>query len=253
MGALLWQSAIFGRDRLIPTAPSVIGARILFVTIRQSSLNRSLYSRIRGDTGKDGEFQPIVHSKLSPAIAIPGSSFQGCLPDVVPQKQFVFWNRGSHSPPLEKGCGEWLLIFNRVESGGSPWHLFLACFWLLHTWQKAIVSRYPRQHRDRLFHHPARNRLFTACLFSKTWTAPTPATDEGAVSVGLDCQTAVLMLHNSKLQMRILANRYDLPLRPGLIATQTPQAGELVEYGTFVGVTISIEPPEWMKPSVEQP
>jgi len=33
--------------------------------------------------------------------------------------------------------------------------------------------------------------------------------------------------------------------RPGLIATQTPQAGELVEYGTFVGVTISSEHPEW--------
>lgn len=69
--------------------------------------------------------------------------------------------------------------------------------------------------------------------------------------VGLDCQAAQFTLRNSNLNMRILANRYDLPLRPGLIVTQTPQAGELVEYGTFVGVTISSERPEWMRPSVQ--
>jgi beta-lactam-binding protein with PASTA domain len=62
--------------------------------------------------------------------------------------------------------------------------------------------------------------------------------------VGLDYQTAESMLRHANLNMRILANRYDLPLRPGFIVTQTPQASELVQHGTFVGVTVSRKHPE---------
>ena len=57
--------------------------------------------------------------------------------------------------------------------------------------------------------------------------------------VGLDYQTAETTLRNSKLNMRVLAQRRDLPVEPGTILFQTPQAGELVGYGTAVGVTIS--------------
>jgi beta-lactam-binding protein with PASTA domain len=59
--------------------------------------------------------------------------------------------------------------------------------------------------------------------------------------VGLDYKTAETILHNSKLNMRVLAQRRDLPDEPGTILFQTPQAGELVDYGTAVGVTISSE------------
>jgi len=45
----------------------------------------------------------------------------------------------------------------------------------------------------------------------------------------------------------VLANRHDLPLEPGVIATQKPQAGERVDWGTVIGVTISAERPEWMR------
>jgi hypothetical protein len=61
------------------------------------------------------------------------------------------------------------------------------------------------------------------------------------VLVGLDYKTAETTLHNSKLNIRVLAYRYDLPAEPGKILFQTPQAGELVDYGTVVGVTISDE------------
>ncbi len=59
--------------------------------------------------------------------------------------------------------------------------------------------------------------------------------------IGLNYGTAETTLLNSNLRIRILANRYDLPVEPGLILSQTPQAGDLVDHGTFVGVTISRE------------
>ena len=71
-----------------------------------------------------------------------------------------------------------------------------------------------------------------------------------AMVMGTDYLTTESTLHNSNLNMRILANRYDLPIRPGLIA-QTPHAGELVEHGTSVGATISSEHPERRRQSVE--
>jgi beta-lactam-binding protein with PASTA domain len=59
--------------------------------------------------------------------------------------------------------------------------------------------------------------------------------------VGLDYKTAETTLHNSKLNIRVLAYRYDPPIEPGKILFQTPQAGELLNYGAAVGVTISDE------------
>lgn len=55
---------------------------------------------------------------------------------------------------------------------------------------------------------------------------------------GLSYRDAETKLHASKLNIRLLATRYDLPLPPGLIIDQTPQAGEEVVYGYHVGVTI---------------
>jgi len=67
------------------------------------------------------------------------------------------------------------------------------------------------------------------------------------VVVGLNYKSAEMKLLDANLKIRVLANRRDLQLEPGLIATQTPQAGERVERGTVIGVTISAEPPEWMR------
>ena len=67
------------------------------------------------------------------------------------------------------------------------------------------------------------------------------------VVVGLNYETAQTKLRDANLNIRVLANRHDLPLEPGLIATQTPQAGERVDWGTVIGVTISAERPEWMR------
>ena len=61
------------------------------------------------------------------------------------------------------------------------------------------------------------------------------------VVVGLNYETAQTKLRDAKLNIRVLANRHDLPLEPGLIATQTPQAGERVDWGTVTGLTIRVE------------
>jgi len=67
------------------------------------------------------------------------------------------------------------------------------------------------------------------------------------VVVGLNYETAQTKLRDANLNIRVLANRRDLPLEPGLIIDQTPQAGERVDWGTVIGVTISAERPEWMR------
>src|SRR6185369_9640110 len=67
--------------------------------------------------------------------------------------------------------------------------------------------------------------------------------------VGLDYKTAETTLHNSKLNIRILAHRYDPPVEPDKILFQSPQAGESVDCGTVVGVTISSEDPYKKKSS----
>lgn len=73
-----------------------------------------------------------------------------------------------------------------------------------------------------------------------------PQTTVPAV-VGLNYETAQTKLRDANLNIRVLANRHDLPVEPGLIATQRPQAGERVDWGTVIGVTISAERPEWMR------
>jgi beta-lactam-binding protein with PASTA domain len=67
--------------------------------------------------------------------------------------------------------------------------------------------------------------------------------------VGLDYETAKTTLHNSKLNIRVLAHRYDPPIEPGKILFQSPQPGESVDCGTVVGVTISSEDPYKKKSS----
>lgn len=57
--------------------------------------------------------------------------------------------------------------------------------------------------------------------------------------VGLDYKTAQIKLHDANLNIRILAERRDLPLKSGTIIAQTPQGGESVDCGTVVGVTMS--------------
>ncbi len=61
--------------------------------------------------------------------------------------------------------------------------------------------------------------------------------------VGLDYKTAETTLHNAKLNIRVLAHRYDPPVEPGRVLFQTPQAGEVVDCGTIVGITVSRENP----------
>ena len=57
--------------------------------------------------------------------------------------------------------------------------------------------------------------------------------------VGLSYRTAEIKLRDANLNIRVLANRSDLQLEPGIIIAQTPQGGERVACGTVVGVTVS--------------
>jgi beta-lactam-binding protein with PASTA domain len=70
--------------------------------------------------------------------------------------------------------------------------------------------------------------------------------------IGLDYKTAETTLHNSKLNIRVLAHRYDPPVEPGKILFQTPQAGESVDCGTIVGITVSRENPTTKSVRVER-
>ena len=70
--------------------------------------------------------------------------------------------------------------------------------------------------------------------------------------VGLDYKTAETTLHNSKLNIRVLAHRYDLPVEPDRILFQSPQAGESVDCGTIVGITVSRENPTTKSVRVER-
>src|SRR6266550_6708942 len=56
---------------------------------------------------------------------------------------------------------------------------------------------------------------------------------------GLSYENAETKLHASNLNIQLLATRYDLSLQPGLVIDQTPHAGEEVDYGYPVGVTIT--------------
>jgi beta-lactam-binding protein with PASTA domain len=57
--------------------------------------------------------------------------------------------------------------------------------------------------------------------------------------IGLDYKTAQTKLLDANLNIRVLATRHDLQFKPGLIIAQTPEAGERVDFGTVIGVTMS--------------
>ena len=61
------------------------------------------------------------------------------------------------------------------------------------------------------------------------------------VVVGLNYKAAEMKLRDANLNIRILAERHDLPLEPGTIIAQTPQSGERVDCGTVIGVTMTSE------------
>ena len=55
---------------------------------------------------------------------------------------------------------------------------------------------------------------------------------------GLSYEDAETRLRSSNLNIRLLATRSDLPLQPGIVIDQTPQAGEKVDQGYPVAVTV---------------
>jgi beta-lactam-binding protein with PASTA domain len=61
------------------------------------------------------------------------------------------------------------------------------------------------------------------------------------VVVGLNYKTAQIKMRHANLNIRILAERRDLPLEPGTIISQTPQGGERVDCGTVIGVAMKSE------------
>jgi beta-lactam-binding protein with PASTA domain len=63
------------------------------------------------------------------------------------------------------------------------------------------------------------------------------------VVIGLDYKTAQIKVRDANLNIRVLANRHDLFLEPGIIVTQSPQGGERVDCGTVIGVTLNGEDP----------
>jgi beta-lactam-binding protein with PASTA domain len=62
---------------------------------------------------------------------------------------------------------------------------------------------------------------------------------------GLSYEDAETKLRASNLNIRLLATRSDIPLPPGMVIDQTPQAGEKVDRGYPIGVTVTKEPPKW--------
>lgn len=63
------------------------------------------------------------------------------------------------------------------------------------------------------------------------------------VVVGLNYTTAQIKLRDANLNIRVLAERYGLSIEPRTIIAQTPQAGERVDCGTVIGVTMTGEEP----------
>jgi beta-lactam-binding protein with PASTA domain len=61
------------------------------------------------------------------------------------------------------------------------------------------------------------------------------------VVIGFNYNTAEMKLRDANLNMRVLATRHGLALEPGLVIEQTPRAGERVDCGTVIGLTISGE------------
>ena len=66
-----------------------------------------------------------------------------------------------------------------------------------------------------------------------------PAQTKVPVVKGLTYEDAEKKLQAAKLNIRLLATRYDSALQPGLIIDQVPAPGEEVAVGYSVGVTVS--------------
>ena len=70
---------------------------------------------------------------------------------------------------------------------------------------------------------------------------PGPARTTVPQLVGLDQKTADAKARSAKLNMQVMMTRPDQPGAPGIILFQTPGAGESVEVGTVVGVSLRVE------------
>ena len=66
-----------------------------------------------------------------------------------------------------------------------------------------------------------------------------PAQTKVPVVKGLTYEDAEKKLHATKLNIRLLATRYDSTFHPGLIIDQTPAPGEEVICGYPVGITLN--------------
>ena len=66
-----------------------------------------------------------------------------------------------------------------------------------------------------------------------------PAQTKVPVLKGLTYEDAERKLHAAKLNIRLLATRYDPTVQPGLVIDQVPVPGEEVACGYSVGVTTS--------------
>ena len=66
-----------------------------------------------------------------------------------------------------------------------------------------------------------------------------PSQTKVPVVKGLTYEDAEKKLHAAKLNIRLLATRYDSTFHPGLIIDQTPAPGEEVVCGYPVGVTLN--------------
>ena len=73
---------------------------------------------------------------------------------------------------------------------------------------------------------------------------PGPARTTVPQLVGLDQKAADAKARSAKLNMQVMMTRSDQPGAPGIILFQTPGAGESVEVGTVVGVSVALENPD---------
>jgi len=70
---------------------------------------------------------------------------------------------------------------------------------------------------------------------------PGPARTTVPQLVGLDQKAADAKARSAKLNMQVMMTRSDQPGPSGIILFQTPGAGESVEVGTVVGVSVAFE------------
>ncbi len=73
---------------------------------------------------------------------------------------------------------------------------------------------------------------------------PGPARTTVPQLVGLDQKAADAKARSAKLNMQVMMTRSDQAGPPGIILFQTPGAGESVEVGTVVGVSVALENPD---------